>query len=258
MATENLGQMNSILVPEWDVPERVAALSSLRFPGTSRGDFAAFNIGARVGDDARAVASNRRRLAELLDAGVSLQWLEQVHGNEVVRAKRGNVEQRADAAYTTEPGVACCVTTADCLPVLFAARDGGVVAAAHAGWRGLASGVLENTLAALPAAPADVVCWLGPAIGPCHFEVGPEVRTAFLQAVPKGLGAVTSACFSPVGKHDRLMADLYGLARIRLQAAGVASITGGGHCTFCEESAFYSFRRSQRTGRMVSLVYLKS
>lgn len=247
------------LFPEWDAPDNVVALTTTRPGGSSVGDYAEFNLAAHVGDGSENVRINRTQLRQQLRQfgdEVDIQWLEQVHGTEVVQAQLGNGIQQADAVLTTKPGLACCVLTADCLPVLLAAQSGEAVAAVHAGWRGLAAGILENTVSRFPASGNEIFAWLGPAIGPCHFQVGSEVREAFLDAVSTGQKAQVEGCFSPDSEPDRYRADLYRLAAFRLQALGV-KVSGGGYCTFCDAARFYSYRRQNNTGRMASLIYLK-
>jgi YfiH family protein len=249
------------IVPEWPAPPGVHALSTTRRGGVSTGAAASMNLGLggaiRSGhDDAQAVLENRRRLAALLPAAPA--WLAQVHGANVAvldpAAAAAARAPSADAAVTRERGVVCAVLTADCLPVLFADRRGRAIGVAHAGWRGLAAGVLGATVAALEAlgAPArDLCAWLGPAIGPLAFEVGRDVRDAFAHADP---GAV-EACFAPHAE-GKWRADLYALARRRLAAAGVADVRGGGFCTWRETERFYSYRRARDTGRMATLIWL--
>ncbi|MCF7201598.1 peptidoglycan editing factor PgeF [Pseudomonas oligotrophica] len=238
---------NDWLLPDWPAPANVRACVTTRAGGVSLAPFETFNLGDHVGDAPAAVAENRQRLQQLL--GCEVSWLAQVHSCDVVPAAvaAGVV---ADASWSTERGRACAVLTADCLPVLFCDRAGTRVAAAHAGWRGLAGGVLENTLAALDVAPQELLVWLGPAIGPQAFEVGAEVRQAFVEAHPQA-----SVAFVPSVNAGRFMADLYALARIRLAAQGVAAVHGGGLCTF-SDPRFYSYRRTPQTGRFASLVWL--
>lgn len=243
------------LRPDWQAPG-VGALMTTRQGGVSEGPFAAMNIRAGLGDDPVAVVRNQALLAAAL--GAEPVYLEQVHGRGVVRltpALVGSVPQ-ADASVCTEPGIACTVQVADCLPVLFAAPAARGVAAAHAGWRGLSSGVLETTLTALceaaDCAPAEVQAWLGPCIGPRRFEVGADVLQAF-GAEPASTG---DALFRPHAP-GKWLADLAGLARERLRAAGVTGLSGGGWCTVEEASRFFSFRRDRITGRMVAAVWLE-
>ena len=235
------------LVPDWPAPARVRACVTSRSGGISQPPFDSLNLGDHVSDDPRAVAENRRRLQQALNCQPA--WLSQVHGIRVVQADPARV-QEADASWSAAPGVACAILTADCLPVLFCDRAGTRVAAAHAGWRGLAGGMLEATLDALDCAPDEVLVWLGPAIGPQAFEVGPEVREAFLSGYPQA-----EAAFRPSANPGKSLADLYQLARIRLAARGVTAVYGGGLCTW-NDPRFYSYRRAARTGRFASLIWL--
>ncbi|MEX2131734.1 MAG: peptidoglycan editing factor PgeF [Pseudohongiellaceae bacterium] len=248
---------NGLLSPKWHVPANIVARVTTRQGGVSVGNYTSFNLGAYVGDDRNHVIENRQRLAQLIDSGIKLQWLNQVHGNRVIDAGKQSVFESADAAYCRQPGIACCITTADCLPVFIASRNGDEVGLIHAGWRGLADGVVENCLNAMKTAPDQCEVWLGPAIGPCHFEVGSEVRDRFLESADSGQCQAISRCFIAAGTAGRYMADLYELTRIRLSAMGVASVSGGGLCTYCDEKNFYSFRVQPVTGRMLSLIYLK-
>lgn len=287
------------LVPDWPAPARVRALSTTRIGGVSRGPYGladgsagGLNLGTHVGDDADAVAENRRRLQTWLPSAP--RWLEQVHGCAVVTAdgvevldggqgsdgvngvdrvaedygsEAGNrpapdVPPRADASISTTPGQVCAVMTADCLPVLLCDRAGTVVGAAHAGWRGLCAGVIEATLARMDrqrpdtGSPPQWLAWLGPAIGPDAFEVGAEVRSAFLErALTHERDAVEQA-FRP-GAPGKYLADLYALARIRLARAGCVDVYGGDACTVSDAQRFYSYRRDGVTGRMASLVWLE-
>jgi len=241
--------------PEWPAPPGILALSTTRVGGASTDAYAANNLGHHVGDQPQAVAANRERLLSELPAGAAVQWLEQVHGARVVEARGSQTPPRADACWSTCPGMACAVLTADCLPVLFADCRGEVVAAAHAGWRGLLAGVLEASVAAMGRAPADILAWLGPAIGPDAFEVGPEVRAQFLASRS---GEVAGACFVPSPRREgHYLADLYQLARLRLAACGVTHTYGGTLCTFSDPERFYSYRRDGQTGRMASLILIK-
>ena len=233
--------------PDWPAPARVQAIMTTRSGGVSLPPWASFNLGDHVGDDPAHVAANRARLREHLPAEPG--WLQQVHSARVVELGREQ-NPEADAAFTRARGRVCAVLTADCLPVLFCDRAGSVVAAAHAGWRGLANGVLEATVAAMGVAPGDILAWLGAAIGPQAFEVGEEVRAAFITQHPENAAAFVA------GAPGKWMADIYALARIRLGGAGVQSIHGGGRCTFDEAETFYSYRRDGVTGRMASLIWL--
>jgi YfiH family protein len=240
--------------PEWAAGPGVGALMTTRAGGASRAPFDTLNLGGSGGDDPSDVAENRRRFEAAL--GVPTRYLRQVHGARVVRlrhAEGGTSE--ADAAMTTEPGLACTVLVADCLPVLFAAPAARGVAAAHAGWRGLAAGVLEATVEALceatASAPAELAAWLGPCIGPRRFEVGADVLEAL------GSGSATRFDLRPrADGAPRWLADLPGLARDRLAALGVSRIGGGAWCTVEDASRFFSFRRDRTTGRMAAAVWI--
>ena len=248
----------AILPADWPAPPGVVAFTTLRHGAcTSRPPFDAFNLGARCGDDPGAVAVNRRALVEGFGLPSEPRWLTQVHGTTVVRqaATGGSQEPEADAAVTDTPGVVLAILTADCLPVVFAAEDGSEVAAAHAGWRGLAGGVLEATVAAMRTPPARLLAWLGPAAGPGDYEVGQEVRDAFAAlGAPMGSDAAFVAT-----RPGHWHVDLYALARMRLRAAGVPSgaIHGGGLSTIADPARFFSHRRDQRTGRMATLAWSK-
>jgi YfiH family protein len=244
------------IVPDWPAPASVLALCTTRRGGCSGGPYESFNIADHVGDDPADVRGNRERLATLLPEGSAIQWLSQVHGTAVVEAPRaGDGAPEADAVFSRQPGQACAVMTADCLPVLYCSERGDEVAAAHAGWRGLCGGVLEATVGSLKTDPGQLLAWLGPAIGPAAFEVGPEVRAQFLDAA---VSDDVDHCFSPSQMNPgHYMADLYGLARQRLAGMGVNKIYGGGYCTYTDAQRFYSYRRDGRTGRMASLILLK-
>jgi len=248
----------SLITPVWRAPANVLALSTTRLGGASAASYDSFNLGDHVGDRPEAVAANRRQLADTLPPGTALAWLSQVHGSTVLEAAPDPDPPRADAQWSRTPGVACAVLTADCLPVLFCTTDGTVVAAAHAGWRGLQAGVLEATVAAMETEPGAVLAWLGPAIGPGAFEVGEDVRDAFLGAAGPGLSADTAACFrANPGSPGKWFADLYGLARIRLAVIGVKRVSGGRWCTHGDPRRFFSHRRDGPTGRMASLILLR-
>jgi YfiH family protein len=244
--------------PDWPAPANITALTTLRRGGESLPPYGSFNLAAHVGDDDSAVLANRARLSRLLPPGSHVHWLTQVHGTEVANAAVASADTVADASWSRTPGTACAVLTADCLPVLFCSREGDVVAAAHAGWRGLLGGVLENTVAAMGRDPRLIMAWLGPAIGPAAFEVGAEVRAAFLQAARTPQRAQTDACFVPSeARPGHYFADLYALARLRLAALGPEGVFGGGFCTFAEHDRFFSYRRDGRTGRMASVILLQ-
>jgi purine-nucleoside/S-methyl-5'-thioadenosine phosphorylase / adenosine deaminase len=238
------------LEPEWPVPRHVRVVSTLRTGGASEGAYASLNLAAHVGDDAGSVRENRRRLCEAAGLPSEPLWLDQVHGCEVVEADGQVGVPRADSAVATSPGRVCAVMTADCLPVVLADRAGTRVATAHAGWRGLVGGVIEATVAALGGDPADIVAWLGPAIGQGAFEVGPEVRQAFIDQLPDA-----GVSFQR-NDRGRFQADLCALARIVLARTGVGSVFGGGWCTATDAARFFSYRRDGVTGRMATLAWL--
>ncbi|MDT8399072.1 MAG: peptidoglycan editing factor PgeF [Pseudomonadales bacterium] len=247
------------LRPDWPAVAKVQALVTTRRGGFSSGDFASFNLALHVGDDARHVELNRARLQTEIGTEYPLHWIRQVHGTRVWKLDRDAVSTslpEADAIYTREPGQACAILTADCLPVFFCSRDGREIALAHAGWRGLAGGILEATLACFQNAPDAILAWFGPAIGPAHFEVGAEVRERFMMASSTGLQQQLAPAFTRSARHaDKWRADLYRLARVRLRAAGLEDIYGGELCTFSDNDNFYSYRRQPRTGRMASVIY---
>ena len=242
--------MSDWIVPDWPAPANVRALITTRAGGVSRGPHASMNLAAHVEDDPAAVAENRRRLRARLPA--EPLWLDQVHGTRAVCAERSPATPQADAAYTRRPGTVCAVLTADCLPVLLCDEAGTVACAAHAGWRGLAAGVIEAAVQAMDAPPEKLLACFGPAIGPQAFEVGADVREAF---VSRSAGAAAAFAARENGKW---LADLYLLARQRLNASGVTHVFGGGACTFAEAERFYSFRRERVTGRMASLIWMES
>jgi polyphenol oxidase len=242
---------------DWPAPARVRAFTTLRrglAVGESLPPFDAFNLGARCGDDPAAVAHNRAALGWVGELPAPPHWLRQVHGTGVARIAHPEPasaeEPVADAAVTDVAGVVLAILTADCLPVLFCAADGGEVGAAHAGWRGLAAGVLEHTVAAMHTPAAGLLAWLGPAAGPAAYEVGEEVRAAFVD-----IDAGAAAAFAPT-RPGHFLCDLYALARRRLGALGVARVSGGQHCTIRDAARFYSHRRDGRSGRMASLIWI--
>lgn len=241
--------MAETFVPEWPAPLRVRALQTMRGGGCSPAPWGSFNLGDHVGDAPERVAENRQRLRSLLPGEPF--WLQQVHGNLAVDADKSLAMVAADASFTRCAGMVCAVMTADCLPVLFCDRNGTVVAAAHAGWRGLLAGVLEQTLHRMEVQPSEVLAWLGPAIGPLSFEVGAEVRAAFCAE-----SAFAQAAFAPA-ESGKWLADIYLLARYRLERCGVRSVYGGDACTVSEKSRYFSYRREGVTGRMASLIWLE-
>jgi YfiH family protein len=235
------------IVPDWPAPAGVQALITTRAGGVSTGPFASLNLGVRAGDDPQAVAANRTRLNALLPQPP--HWLRQVHGSLVVEADTLSEEPEADAAIARRPGTVCAVLVADCIPVLLADRAGGTVGIAHAGWRGLARGVIENTVRTMAGAGRDLIAYLGPGIGPAAFEVGNDVREAFLAR-----DASAAAAFKP-HTEGKWLADLFLLARQCLQRAGVHEIHGGALCTYSDARRFFSYRRERTTGRMAAVIW---
>jgi len=242
--------VDELLIPDWPCPENVRAAVTTRAGGVSTGPYASLNLGDHVGDDPDNVRENRRRLQRALDLPSPPHWLRQVHGCRVHRVGESTAVVDADASVSDRPGRVCAVLTADCLPLLICNRSGTRVAAVHAGWRGLAAGVVEAVLACFDDAPRDLMVWLGPAIGPDRFEVGPEVRESFVRHSASCAGAFRR------GTGDRWLADIYELARLRLGAQGVSYVGGGQYCTVSDSTNFFSYRRDGATGRMASLIWM--
>jgi YfiH family protein len=250
--------------PQWPAPSNVLAFSTTRQGGHSAPPYQSFNLGHHVDDNEEAVALNQQLLLEKFPSHSSLQWLTQVHGVDVIEAgivaedEIGTSYPQADACWSRKAGDVCAILTADCLPVLLCGTAGNAVAAAHAGWRGLAQGVLEATVSGMGVDSSEILAWLGPAIGPGAFEVGTEVRDCFVDSTVTDSASVHS-CFLPnPARGGYFYADLYALARLRLEAVGVTAIYGGEHCTYSDAEHFYSYRRDGQTGRMASLIGLTS
>lgn len=239
------------LTPQWPAPPSVRALSTLRQGGVSRAPYQSLNLAMHVGDDPRAVHANREHLCHVAGLPAMPCWLTQVHGAAVVDAARARPGCEADGAFSREAGVVCAVMTADCLPLLLCEGGGRWVAAVHAGWRGLAAGVIESAMACLATPGDDILAWLGPAIGPRAFEVGDEVRAAFVEGDAGAAGDFTPS------QGGRWMMDLPALARRRLAALGVRRVYGGEWCTVTDEGGFFSYRRDGHTGRMASLIWME-
>ena len=243
---------SSLLEFEWSLPPGVRAACTTRLGGVGKGPWESFNLATHVGDDLVHVAANRARLRELLALDAEPAWLNQVHGTDVRildGAPFSPIPFTADAAVASRAGAACVVMVADCLPVLFCSRDGKSIGAAHAGWRGLAEGVLERTVAAIGVPAGELRAWLGPAISQDYFEVGDEVREAFLKA-----DRAASSRFR-MNARGRWQADLAGLARLRLASLGVTDVSGGNWCTFADRERFYSHRRDGKGGRLAALIW---
>jgi YfiH family protein len=237
------------IVPVWPARARVRALITTRNGGRSTGPYASMNLGLRVGDDPEIVETNRRLLKALLPAAP--KWLNQVHGTRVVNAESIADPVEADASIATSAGCVSVVMVADCLPILITDRIGSIVAVAHAGWRGLAAGIIENTIRAIEARPEHLLAYLGPAIGPSAFEVGDEVRDAFI-----AVDRAAQAAFRP-RQPGKWLADLFLLARQRLAKAGLVNVYGGGQCTYSDPARFFSHRRDKVSGRMAALIWIE-
>jgi len=235
------------LIPDWPAPANIHAATTLRTGGVSLGAFSSLNPATHVSDDNERVRQNRQIIGAMLDLPAEPIWLAQIHSNRAVKAVKTALLEQADASYTNESGIVCAVMTADCLPLLVCSTDGAQIAAIHAGWRGLLAGVITNTVVAMQ--QQDLLVWLGPAIGPDCFEVGPEVREAFLEK-----SVTFNDAFKQQG-NGKWLADIYQLARIELAALGIVNVYGGTHCTFTEHEYFYSYRRESQTGRMATLIW---
>lgn len=264
-----LDQIFSTLIPDWPLPTGVRSVVTTRPVSQMQGGSTIerfLGLAPSIQLDTpqyKNVQSARTMLAEQLGLSLTPQWLQQEHGLTVVRASANGVIPIADASFTRESGLACAVLTADCLPLLLSAKDGSLVAAIHGGWRGLASGVIGTTVAALNIDPGQLMAYLGPAISAQHFEVGPEVRQAFLDACLRdgreefNVSEIAN-CFRPSDlSAGHYFADLYGLARMHLKSLGVTDVFGGEYCTYAQESQFYSHRRSRDIGRMASLIWIE-
>lgn len=241
--------LDHCLIPDWPAPGNVRALQTTRTGGVSTAPYDSLNLGSHVGDAPMAVARNRMLLNTLLPS--EPVWLEQVHGTSVANADNANCRIQADACIARQRGSVCVVMTADCLPVLLCDAQGSVVGAAHAGWKGLAAGVIESTVQAMGCAPQHLMAWLGPAISQPTFEVGEEVQALFVDTDPQA-----AVAFMP-GQDGKWFADIYALARLRLDAMGVGQVYGGGHCTHRERERFYSYRRDGVTGRMGTFIWIE-
>ncbi|MCU7842725.1 MAG: peptidoglycan editing factor PgeF [Candidatus Thiodiazotropha sp. (ex Monitilora ramsayi)] len=240
------------LIPDWPAPIQVKAVITTRKGGISRAPYASLNLATHVGDAPAAVKENRERLISACGLPGGPFWMNQVHGSRVADSATDSPGCEADAVFSDRPGAVCAVLTADCLPLLIADRSGTRVCAVHAGWRGLVGGVIESAVSRMGVTPAELLVWMGPAIGPESFEVGAEVRQAFTDACMDDSAAFVSH------KDGRWLADIYHLARLRLARLGVGYIGGGGYCTVRQADLFYSYRREGVTGRMASMIWLES
>lgn len=246
----------NMVVADWPAPANVRTLVTTRKGGISEAPYESFNVANHVGDAPIAVAGNRDLLREKLPSRLSYQWLNQVHSAQVEVIEGSGPVITADGLVTREPDIACCILTADCLSVLFANKNGTEIAIVHGGWRGLLGGILKNTILALESSSDDLVVWLGPAIGPCHYEVGKKIKQEFLISCSSDdEREIINQSFVASDKEGKLHFDLRELARQQLQHLGVNEIHGGESCTYCDESNFYSYRRDGITGRMASIIY---
>lgn len=244
-----------LITPDWPAPANIGAAISTRVGGASRGPYASANLGLHVDDQLDAVQANRSTLAQQLNIQ-HIQWLEQVHGTDIVHAASDGLTRTADGATTTETGLACAVLTADCLPILLCDRDGHQVAAVHAGWRGLAKGIVAKAVEQFDAPADQLLAYLGPAIGSQKFEVGVDVLEAFFELAASAEAAdAIAAAFIPAHKPLKFFADLYLLARLALSQSHVHAVYGGDFCTVTDAEHFYSYRRDGTTGRMASLIW---
>ncbi len=252
--------MIQLIQPDWSAPPAVHAAMTTRLGGVSLAPYDELNLGYATKDDRAAVAENERLVASAMGVQTDLiRWVYQVHGVDVrhaeslpLNAPLGATTIAGDAIVSHTPGLVCGIKIADCMPVLFAARDGSAVGAAHAGWRGLSGGVLENTVGAMGSDPGEIVAWMGPCIGPEAFEVGEDVRDAFIKHDTR-----SDAYFTPRGTPGKFLCDLYSIARLRLAALGIADVTGGDYCTFDQPELFFSHRRNPLTGRMAAFVWIE-
>lgn len=239
------------LFPDWPAPRNVRALSTLREDGCSEGAYRSLNLAAHVGDDSTCVSENRTRLRASAALPSDPVWLKQVHGANVVDAAAAATDVEADGAHTKQSSRVCAVLTADCLPIAICDRRGTEVGLLHGGWRGLSAGIVEAGVRAFQSPAEELMAWLGPAIGPKAYEVGDEVRKAFVERDPDA-----AVAFEP-GRPGKWAMDIYRLARLRLAACGVTAIYGGEHCTATQANLFFSYRRDGTTGRMASLVWIE-
>jgi len=237
------------IIPDWPAPANVKTLQTTRLGGGSSASYESLNLGDHVGDAPMSVARNRMQLNTLLPS--EPVWLQQVHGTVVANADIAGCLPQADACIARHRAAVCVVMTADCLPVLLCDKQGSVVGAAHAGWKGLAAGVIEATVKEMGVAPQHLMAWLGPAISQQAFEVGDEVRSLFVDADAKASGAFIA------GQPGKWFADIYALAELRLNALDIMQVHGGGYCTFRENERFFSYRRDGRTGRMGTFIWLQ-
>lgn len=248
----------SLIKPTRALATNVEAFATTRRDGSSQGNFSTLNLAQHVEDESAIVARNRKTLSDAFSNKLSFQWLDQSHSNVVHLVEEPGDVLAGDALVTREPGVACCVLTADCLPIILASKFGDEVAIVHAGWRGLLNGIIPNTVNAMDSASDALVAWLGPAIGPCHYEVGEDLRQRYLEcASTEAEKRDAEIFFSRSDKPGKYMLDLYELAVAQLTSQSICCLDEKRYCTYCEDELFYSYRRSKQTGRMASIVYIE-
>ena len=242
----------------WPSPSHIHAFVTTRGGGHSDGKFSTLNLAQYVNDNPFAVACNRALLRESIPYDLSFQWLDQIHSSSIVQIKVSGQEKKGDGLICKEPGIACCILTADCLPIFFTNKSGTEIALAHAGWRGICSGIIENLVNTMDSEPGDIIAWLGPGIGPCHYEVGAELKSRFKQSITSTkLWADIEQCFYFAKGSNKFFLDLYQAAKVILASVGVGQIYGGGECTYCQEDEYFSFRRDGDTGRMASVIFIE-
>lgn len=246
---------SDILYADWPAPDNIRALVTSRTKGVSEAPYDQFNLAQHVGDCEKSVNENRRMLIQQCPGLERIQWLNQTHGTEVVEANTGKIID-ADASFTQKEGIACAILTADCLPIVICDRDGIQVAAIHAGWRGLAMGIVERTVTHFSMPARDLLVWFGPAISQSKFEVGQDVLNVFLGQSTPLIKKKINAAFSPsLNRPEHYFADLYQIARVKMNALGINKIYGGHWCSYSDPSQFYSYRRDGVTGRTATLIY---
>ena len=260
MTKRQIESMESIfkVLPDWPAPESIHAFVTERTGGFSGGKFASLNLAYHVDDDSRAVECNRDLLQSSVPVNLTFQWLNQIHSNiaNIVRVPTSPI--KGDSLVCREPGIVCCVLTADCLPIFLTNTKGTEIAVIHAGWRGICQGILANTVNEMSSHPGDLMAWLGPAIGPCHYEVGGDLKDIFRESIDsKELWAEIEECFGLSSTAGKFFLDLYKTAAAIFRHLGITDIYGGNYCTFSDEDKFYSYRRDKETGRMVSAIFIE-
>ena len=240
----------TVIIPPWPAPPNVKAYSTTRIGGVSQGPYSSLNLAHHVDDNPDHVKENREIIKNTIPLPDQPHWLTQIHSNRVLLADNVQKYAPGDGTYTHTPNVVCAVLAADCLPILICNHHGTAVAALHGGWRGLADGIIENGIRAMGIPEHQLMAWLGPAIGPKYFEVGPEVKDRFVAMDPNTTKAFTAT------NSGKYLANIYLIAQVRLNHFGIREIYGGNYCTYSEQERFYSYRRDGATGRMASMIYI--